>query len=176
MEFIKGGRSGASVDVGGGLELRREFEELRLGASAAEKGSSTVRIEAPGAGEASLELAGSSFRVTWSPAEQPAVAGPSNDDGDSYSFLPENAIWPLEVRSWLPGDRIRLGGGSRKLKRVFGDRRVPLSERGRIPVLSDAEGRVLWVRGIAKAGEASVSDPGSGVRERSLLTIEIEEC
>jgi tRNA(Ile)-lysidine synthase len=39
VEFIKGGQSGASVDVGGGLELRREFEELRLGDSAAEKGS-----------------------------------------------------------------------------------------------------------------------------------------
>ncbi len=172
VEFIKDGRSGASVDVGGGLELRREFEELRLGASAAETGSSTVRIEAPGAGEGSLELAGRDFRVTWAPAQQAGAGGPRDDNGDSYSLPQEGASWPLEVRSWLPGDRIRLRSGSRKLKRLFGDRRIPLSERGRIPVLSDAEGRVLWVRGIAKAG---LADPSSDERERAPLTIKIEE-
>ena len=172
VEFIKGGRSGASVDVGGGLELRREFEELWLGTSAAERVSSTVRIEAPGAGEGSLKLAGRGFRVTWAPGEQRAVGGPREDEQDSYSLGQEDASWPLEVRSWLPGDRIRLRGGSRKLKRLFGDRRIPLSERGRIPVLSDAEGRVLWVRGVAKAG---LAEPSNDERERAPLTIEIEE-
>jgi tRNA(Ile)-lysidine synthase len=172
VEFIKGGRSGASVDVGGGLELRREFEELWLGASAAAGVSSTVRIEAPGAGEGSLELAGQGFRVTWASGEQRAVGESGDDDQNSYSLGQEDASWPLEVRSWLPGDRIRLRGGSRKLKRLFGDRRIPLSERGRIPVLSDAEGRVLWVRGVAKA---SLAEPSSDGRERAPLNIEIEE-
>ncbi len=172
VEFIKGGQSGASVDVGGGLELRREFEELRLGDSVAEKGSSTVRIEAPGAGEGSLKLAGRGFHVTWSPAKQRGVGEPGDDDQDSYSLRQEDASWPLEVRSWLPGDRIRLRGGSRKLKRLFGDRRIPLSERGRIPVLSDAGGRVLWVWGMAKA---RLADPSSDERERAPLTIAIEE-
>lgn len=171
VEFIKGGRSGASVDVGGGLALRREFEELWLGVSQTESGSGVVRIEAPGAGEGCLEIAGRSFRVRWAPAKQQAVGEPG-DDEDAYSFGPEDASWPLEVRSWLPGDRVRLPGGSRKLKRLFGDRRIPLSERGRIPVLSDAEGRVLWVRGVAKAVPA---DPKSDERGCASLTIEIEE-
>ncbi len=172
VEFIKGGQSGASVDVGGGLELRREFEELWLGISSTENGSGVVRIEAPGAGEGSLEIAGRSFRVTWAPAKQQAVGEPGDDDQDVYSFRQEEASWPLEVRSWLPGDRIRLRGGSRKLKRLFGDRRIPLSQRSRIPVLSDAEGHVLWVRGVAKA---VLADPKSDERGRASLTIEIEE-
>jgi tRNA(Ile)-lysidine synthase len=107
--------------------------------------------------------------VTWSPAKQRGVGEPGDDDQDSYQ---EDASWPLEVRSWLPGDRIRLRGGSRKLKRLFGDRRIPLSERGRIPVLSDAGGRVLWVWGMAKA---RLADPSSDERERAPLTIAIEE-
>lgn len=181
VEFIKGGRSGASVDVGGELELRREFEKLWLGVSAPERDSIALRIEAPGEGDGSMTLAGRGFRVTWGPERKRARVGPGDQDGTErpsgaddrycYSFRQEDVSWPLELRSWLPGDRIRLRGGSRKLKRLFGDRRIPLSERGRIPVLSDAEGQVLWVRGIAK----SVPDPSADERGSAPLTIEIEE-
>ncbi|MEJ2311985.1 MAG: tRNA lysidine(34) synthetase TilS [Gemmatimonadales bacterium] len=173
VEFIKGGQSGASVHVGGGLVLRREFEELWLGPPPpSECGSGILRIEAPGAGEGRVEIGGRSFRVRWAPAKHRAVGKPHDDDEHAYSFGQEDASWPLQVRGWLPGDRIRLRGGSRKLKRLFGDRRISLSERGRIPVLSDAEGRVLWVRGVARAVPA---DPKRDKRGCASLTIEIEQ-
>lgn len=54
-------------------------------------------------------------------------------------------------RGWRAGDRIRLAGGTRKLKKLFGDRRIPLSERARLPVLADRSGNVLWVEGLATA-------------------------
>ena len=174
VEFIKGGQSGASVHVGGGLVLRREFDELWLGdPPPTERVSGILRIEVPGAGEGCVEIGGRSFRVRWAPAKHQAVGKPHDDDDEhAYSFGQEDAAWPLQVRSWLPGDRIRLRGGSRKLKRLFGDRRISLSERGRIPVLSDAEGRVLWVRGVARAVPA---DPKRDQRGCASLTIEIEE-
>jgi tRNA(Ile)-lysidine synthase len=182
VEFIKGGRSGASVDVGGGLELRREFDRLWFGAAPTEQDSRAVRIERPGEGEASLTLAGREFRVTWGPEAGRASIGSSDeygaespsgaDDRNTYSFRQEEVGWPLELRSWLPGDRIRLRSGSRKLKRLFGDRRIPLSERGGIPVLADAKGRVLWVRGLAKSvpGDPLADEGGS-----APLAILIEE-
>ncbi|MBT8462333.1 MAG: tRNA lysidine(34) synthetase TilS, partial [Gemmatimonadetes bacterium] len=46
---------------------------------------------------------------------------------------------------------IRLAGGTRKLKKLFADRRIPLSERARLPVLADRLGNILWIEGLAIA-------------------------
>jgi len=56
--------------------------------------------------------------------------------------------WPLNVRSWQPGDRFRpLGlGGSKKLQDFFTDEKVPRSRRGKIPLLCDRNG-ICWVMG-----------------------------
>jgi tRNA(Ile)-lysidine synthetase-like protein len=64
----------------------------------------------------------------------------------SAAFAPSDL--PLVVRGWLPGDRIRTPGGTKTLKKLFVERRVPRSARSRIPVVADAAGRVLWVVGV----------------------------
>ena len=46
----------------------------------------------------------------------------------------------LTVRSRQTGDRIQLPGGSRSLKRLMIDRRIPASHRELMPVLADEEG------------------------------------
>lgn len=44
------------------------------------------------------------------------------------------------LRSRLPGDEIRLSGGTKSLKKLFIDRKIPASQRALIPVLADEEG------------------------------------
>ena len=70
----------------------------------------------------------------------------------------------LTVRSWRPGDRIKPMGmnGSRKIKDVLIDLKVPAPERSRLPVVECA-GEIVWVPGYRVArgwevgpGEASV--------------------
>ena len=46
---------------------------------------------------------------------------------------------------------MRLAGGTRKLKKIFNEHRVPRSARSSVPVLEDREGRVLWAVGLAVA-------------------------
>jgi tRNA(Ile)-lysidine synthase len=55
----------------------------------------------------------------------------------------------VEIRNRRPGDRLRpLGGsGSKSLKRLFIDRRVPRRNRDRIPLLWIA-GKLAWVPGV----------------------------
>ncbi|SEJ01334.1 tRNA(Ile)-lysidine synthase [Deinococcus reticulitermitis] len=48
-------------------------------------------------------------------------------------------------RSRQPGDRLRLGGGTRKLSDVLTDAKVPRGERDRVPVVADEAGAVRWV-------------------------------
>lgn len=56
----------------------------------------------------------------------------------------------LIVRSRLPGDKIRRSGGTRELKKLFIDLKIPAASRPRIPVIADD-------RGILAVGELAVN-------------------
>lgn len=62
----------------------------------------------------------------------------------------------LRVRSWRAGDRMTPLGmrGKKKVQDLFTDDKVPRWERHRIPVVTDAQGRIVWIVGrrIAEAG------------------------
>jgi len=76
-------------------------------------------------------------------APTPAVELPPEVD-------PEQAqvFGPLVYRTRLPGDRIRLAAGSRKLSDLLIDCKIPREERNRLRVLA-AGAEVLWVEGVA---------------------------
>ena len=61
----------------------------------------------------------------------------------------DRALGPVTVRPWQPGDVFYpLGGpGSRKLKDLFSDLKIPPPERRRVPVLLFG-GRIAWVCGL----------------------------
>jgi|TARA_B110000438_G_scaffold168337_1_gene160934 tRNA(Ile)-lysidine synthase len=71
-------------------------------------------------------------------------------------FSPCEAVWidqvsvPLSVRSWKPGDRYRpLGApGTRKLQDCFVDAGIEQKLRGRLPIICDSEGEILWIPGL----------------------------
>lgn len=159
-EFISEGRSGGRVMIGGGLEISREYDRIAIGPHTRPSSPSAVLVrERPGDGR--LRIGGRALRVRWRPVadtgalpERIAVAVPPGH-------------YPLMFRGWEAGDRIRLSGGTRKLKKVFGDRRIPVSERGRIPVLADRMGNVLWIEGLATADTSAVEG------EHSLLEFEL---
>jgi tRNA(Ile)-lysidine synthase len=41
--------------------------------------------------------------------------------------------------------------GSKKLKKIFGEKRVALEDRTQVPVVVDAKERVLWIPGVARS-------------------------
>ncbi|MGI1806926.1 tRNA lysidine(34) synthetase TilS [Exiguobacterium sp. TDN 0502] len=62
--------------------------------------------------------------------------------------IPLDAItFPLTVRRPLPGDRIQLAVGSKKVSRILIDAKVPRYLRDHIPVVVDANGVILAVIG-----------------------------
>jgi tRNA(Ile)-lysidine synthase len=65
---------------------------------------------------------------------------------------------------------MRTRAGTRTLKKIFHEARIPVRERSRIPVLADAEGRVLWAAGVARAADAA--PPAGG----PALTITITDA
>jgi tRNA(Ile)-lysidine synthase len=72
---------------------------------------------------------------------------------------------PLAVRTRRPGDSLRpIGvGGRKKLQDLLVDRKVRRNERDRVPLVVDAEGRLVWVVGHALAEEFRVTEASAAV-------------
>lgn len=73
-------------------------------------------------------------------------------------------VGTITVRSRKSGDRIRLSGGTKSLKKLFADRKIPAAMRDRIPVVCDSEG-ILGVYGLG-ANLDRISHSGTAVEIR----------
>ena len=71
-----------------------------------------------------------------------------------FTVCPEGEVF---LRSRLPGDEIRLSGGTRSLKKLFIDRKIPAALRNRIPVICDGKG-ILGVYGIGVHLDRAATD------------------
>jgi len=83
-----------------------------------------------------------------------------NKSFTSFLFKSADICGKIAVRPRLEGDSIRLigHGGTKTLKKLFIERRIPVRKRALIPVVADDEG-VLAVYGIG-AGDRAVPGPG----------------
>ncbi len=158
VEFAASAESGRRIDLGDGVTLRRDLERLTL-ARAHEAPTDRDRplvIPGPSSGAGEAVLGG---RVVW-------VAWGAEAPGRSTSverFVGEELRFPLWMRAWEHGDRMRTHAGSRKLKQIFLEARIPAPERRAVPVLADAEGEVLWIPGVARSPAATVPSGDSTV-------------
>ena len=69
----------------------------------------------------------------------------------------------LLVRNRRPGDRFQpLGApGRRKLQDVLVDRKVPRLERDTVPIVTDSNGEIVWVAGVALAERCRIRLTGN---------------
>ena len=78
------------------------------------------------------------YRISCSAAEK------IENTTDSFTVVPVGDVY---IRARQTGDAIRLPGGTKTLKKILIDRKIPAAERSRIPVLCDDLG-ILAVGGI----------------------------
>jgi tRNA(Ile)-lysidine synthase len=163
LEFAGAAESGRSVNLPGGGSLVREYDRLIFKGSAGGVSDESLAIPGPGNGSGRISLGGREFRLGW---------GMGFGEGfQEFLEAPIAALeFPLTVRGWEAGDRIQFGFGTQKLKKVFSEAKVPLSERRRIPVVCDAEGRVIWAAGYATS--SLLQDP---TRSGDLFFLGIRE-
>jgi tRNA(Ile)-lysidine synthase len=82
------------------------------------------------------------------------ITGEIPDANSSSAIFSVNRInWPVIIRSRNIGDRMTIKGmeGSKKLKSIFIDQKVPVQERNMWPVLTDKEDRIIWLPGLKKS-------------------------
>jgi len=146
-------------DLGGGLHLSRQYEDLVVELVGLVHGSCPVCLPAAGVGEGNLEVGGRPMTARWSPTVDRGHGEPRPTEA---FFVRSQLDFPLSIREWRPGDRIQLESGTKKLKKVFQEARLPRWRRSRQPLLVDASERVLWVPGLSRSSSARPrpSQPG----------------
>lgn len=151
LAFITGAASGREMQLPGGIRVRTEFDSAWIGRDAEPPTDQALSIAAPafdGAGRGLVVLAGARYRIEHRVVTWPEGAGMATD---FEAALPLASLrFPLLLRGWQPGDRMRTSGGSKSLKKLFVEHRVPRSLRSRLPVLLDETGWVLWVGGVPR--------------------------
>ncbi len=141
----------AKASFPGGVTVTRNYDTLQTGRE--ETPLETRELTCPG----QLDYPG--FQI---------VAEPNDSDvqhEDNFAVIPQGRIF---VRSRMAGDSIRLSGGTKTLKKLFIDGKIPASARMQIPVLADDAG-VLGVAGIGGNLDRLSSTPGA-VRIRIIKT------
>ncbi len=167
--FLSSSRSGRSIDLGGGAIARLQFERVVFLGSrpslepARSQVDETVVIKSGSQGDGEVRLAGKRYRVVW--AEEPSS---DLEKEDEAFFELAGLLFPLEVRARAPGDRLRNSAGSRKVKKIMLEHRIPLRQREAMPVLVDARGEVLWVPGVARSTDAAPKAGAPSLRVRIL--------
>ncbi len=177
LELARGGQSGRSIDLPGGVEVRRERKALVFQAS--EKATGKTPNGAARQYEYNIELenGGAEMRVTelgcafrFKVIDWPPKRGETNE---RVAVLSRDRLRaPLVLRNWRAGDRLRpLGHGSaHKLKRLLNEKRVSRWERDGWPVLTSG-GVVAWARGFPVAAEFAADEntrAGVVIAEESL--------
>lgn len=168
----------------GGVEVRNEYgrlvflkpDEGRDGGSGIEKlkrhpspgtartSGSLVLQKLPTPGKTRVEALGITVHTAWEDGgEDDEPIGGAEAPSKSRDSMCARIDWerikpPLVVRSRRPGDRLRPVGlsGTKKVKDILIDAKVPRRLRDRVPIIEDAEG-IIWVVGHALAERARPS-------------------
>lgn len=120
----------ASAAFPGGVTLSRQYGHLT--ANPTGEAFTPVTLTCPGSAEAA------GIRITCEPAGELA---------QSENLLTVCPSGKISIRPRQTGDKIRLSGGSKSLKKLFIDRKIPAADREQIPVVCDETG-ILGVYSI----------------------------
>lgn len=150
LQMVREARGRRSVSLPDDLLVRLEGRLLRVGAPApGDGGSGTPCREAlcPVPGEISLPSL--DLRLSAQLVSPGGLDGSVHQAGSNQAYLDADLLpGPLLIRPRRSGDRfVPLGApGSRKVKSFLIDRKIPVDERGMIPLVLSGD-RIAWVVG-----------------------------
>lgn len=143
-KLIFSGNPSARADLPGGISVAREYGRLVL--RRAEESLDT--LELPLEGTVELPQIGLNVRISKAEREE--------NRPDCFTVCPRGTV---VLRCRNAGDEICLSGGTKSVKKLMIDKKIPAASRLRIPVIADDIG-VLGIYGFG----ADLKRLGAGVR------------
>ena len=93
-------------------------------------------------------------------------AGDLENSKTGFTVIPQGTV---TLRCRMEGDSIRLSGGTKSVKKLFADRKIPASQRLRIPIVAD-DGGILGIYGIGvNQARAATTLPALQIRFENIL-------
>ncbi|MNW57943.1 tRNA(Ile)-lysidine synthase [compost metagenome] len=160
-----------SLDLGGGLICVRQYDTILFSSKPPQQQVSyTYRLSLTNP-RIEIKEIGKVLMMSVLERENFTVLG--EDSGKMLAWFDSGElVLPLTIRSRLPGDTIRVMGlnGSKKVKDIYIDDKIPSSERSRIPLVCDGSGNIVWIPGVRRSMHAAV-----GRHTASVLLLTLEE-
>jgi tRNA(Ile)-lysidine synthase len=176
LELTAGTKSGGCLDLPGRLLIKRNYGLLEFrrnewpdgrhrGGRVPKAMEEAFNLDVAIPGTVRITCLGMSIRFRELKRVPPILAT------DRRAYLDRDRIaFPLVVRSMKPGDRIQPLGmkGTRKLKSVFIDEKIPRELRGTIPILADALS-ILWVPGVRLSERVRIGEATKRVLSAEII-------
>ncbi|WP_028781794.1 tRNA lysidine(34) synthetase TilS [Thalassobacillus devorans] len=144
FDFLTRDIANAELDWPGGLRLRRNYERITLHFGNTEK---------PVPYRSTLDI-GDTYRLPDGSELSAKVVSGYHLPEDTCTFTCDltHVELPLIIRTRRAGDRMTWKGmeGSKKIKDIFIDQKVPKELRDSWPVITDQTGKILWLVGLKK--------------------------
>ena len=181
LDLAQLGENGKSLQLPGGVEVRRDSERLVFCAADAtriasqsikQRGSSVDKnfehVIEIAAGETTVAVPCLACDFRFTKIDWPEKSEETRANGSVLNH--DTLRKPLMLRSWRPGDTFQPLGHRKphKLKRLLNEKRISRWERDGWPVLTSA-GVIAWVRGFP-VGAAFAAVPAT------KAAVRIEEC
>lgn len=142
-QLARSPRPNASLNLPRRILALREYDRLLFRTPPPPEAAELGELSIPGPGRYGLPDGSLLLlqQVTQCEAASPCASAPLLDL--------DRAPFPWLLRGFRGGDRLRPSGmeGSKKVKELFMERRIPPAERGKIPLLF-CNGELIWVCGI----------------------------
>jgi tRNA(Ile)-lysidine synthase len=138
MMLIQSPHPSGRLDFPEGLHINRSYQLCEFHFTQREDEPFRFELEYPG----STQLPdGSTIQLDY-------VDTTKDIDGlDTCLLNPSEIEFPIIVRTRINGDRIQPKGmsGTKKIKDIFIDSKIPLKDRSTWPIVTDGTGSILWI-------------------------------
>lgn len=149
FSIIRNPHPSGTLDFPSGLRIIRSYGNCHFELDPPERQS--YRFELSGPGQLILPNGGVIDAQLLNGAHEREISN------DCFIVDLEQTGTPLIIRTRQNGDRISLKGMacSKKVKDIFIDMKIPLAQRDDWPIITDGDGRVLWLPGLKKSNHES---------------------
>lgn len=158
FSILKSDRGNTQVDFPQGLKLIRTYQHVAFCFSPQRVDHCVYHklVDIPGAAKLPNEVTISAVYTDT----------PEKSSESAYVCNENSIALPLHIRTRQAGDRMSWKGlkGSKKVKDIFIDAKIPLNERDTWPILTDNNGEILWLIGLKKRQSQAETKGGTFIQ------------
>lgn len=144
LEILSSDKPNISIDLPNNIIVKKEYNQLIFTYS--DKNNIDYKVIINNNGKYSLPI---NKTIKLTSIDKDVIKNRNNFIGLCYNSV----VWPLIVRPRKPGDKIKMAYGTKKIKNLFIDKKIPMSSRKTWPIITDGNDKILWIPGIAISKE-----------------------